>query len=107
MTTATVTPLTADMVVRLRGPRRHAPVQVGHTEVNGDPTVVMVLDPGHAQALAKVLALFDAKHPAGGLDFEFDGPTWTHAMVDLLAAAAMATGRHAEVAAVAAFEANR
>lgn len=107
MTAARVTPLTADMVIRLRGPRRHSPVQVGHAQINGDPTVVMVLDPDHAQALAKVLALFDAKHPAGGLDFEFDSATWTHAMVDLLAAKAMATGRHAELASVALIGSSR
>jgi hypothetical protein len=92
------TPLTADMVIRLR--RSGAPVQVGHAHINGDPSVVMVLDPEYAQALAKVLALFDARHPAGGLDFEFDRDQWTHTMVDLLAGASLASGRHAELASV-------
>lgn len=95
----TATPLPCDVVVRLRGSRRDAPVKVGHTHVHGDPVVVMVLAPDHAQTLAKVLALFDADHAVGGLDFDFDRDTWTHAMVDLLSARAMAA-QHAMPVAV-------
>lgn len=63
-----------------------SPVQVSRFRYK----VAVVLDPGHAEVLAMVLARFDALVEADGIDFTFDRDTWIHhTLIDLLKAAAL------------------